>query len=218
MLPYDYINRWKHELLVGCEVRVLCFAQIWPAVSLFCSCVPDLPPYLPLLWLSHCIPTVSCPVLFCETVLELFMFIRSLCLLWFYEVILDGGDRWALSWTDVAHLYSWGYPWAKPQLTICVLDYPSLPCGGHLQRTQIIWFWTERVRRLRIWSNYLYIKRLRWNRRTSDAGSVRTFKWETSRELSRIGWVSDRRIKSQRGLCFQWLPLFHVSFFPVCWC
>lgn len=70
---------------------------------------------------------------------------------------------------------------------------------------------------LRIWSNYLYIKRLRWNRRTSDAGSVRTFKWEASRELARVGWVSGGRIKSQRGLYFQWFPLFHVNFIPFGW-
>lgn len=61
---------------------------------------------------------------------------------------------------------------------------------------------------LRIWSNYLYIKRPWWNWRTSDAGSVRTFKWETSRELAGVGWVSGGRIKSRRGLYFQRFPLF----------
>lgn len=64
---------------------------------------------------------------------------------------------------------------------------------------------------LRIWSNYLCIKRPWWNWRTSDAGSARTFKWETSRELARVGWVSGGRIKSRRGLYFPCVSLHLVS-------
>lgn len=71
---------------------------------------------------------------------------------------------------------------------------------------------------LRRWSNYLYIKRPRWNRRTSDAGSARPFKQETWRELARAGFVSGRRIKSQRGLYFQWFPFFIVIFTALGWC
>lgn len=81
------------------------------------------------------------------------------------------------------------------------------PVGTSAAHTDnLVLNWEEH--RLRIWSNYLYIKRPWWNWRTSDAGSARTFKWETSRELARVGWVSGGRIKSRRGLYFQRFPLF----------
>ena len=68
--------------------------------------------------------------------------------------------------------------------------------------------------RLRIWSNYLYIKRPRWNRRTSDAGSARTRQWKTSRGL-------DESVECEwshgGGFIFT-DSLFIVCFSPFGWC
>lgn len=97
-----------------------------------------------------------------------------------------------------------------------MLNYPAL--WGHLQHTQIIWFWNREERRPRIWSNYLNINRPRWNERTSDAGSSRTRQWTTSR-----GWdesVECERSRRGRGY-FQSFSLYRVSlfFFPLfVWC
>lgn len=68
---------------------------------------------------------------------------------------------------------------------------------------------------LRIWSNYLYIRRLGWSERISAAGSMRTSKWGTW-ELARAGWGGERRIET-RGIIISAIPFisceFHIILF-----
>lgn len=88
------------------------------------------------------------------------------------------------------------------------------PVGTSAEHTDnLVLNWEER--RLRIWSNYLYINRPRWNRRTSEAGSVRARQWKTSRGLDE----SVEREWSHRGGFIFSDSLYILWVFPLFgWC